>query len=165
MKKQVIFVHWYYILLAIIFSLVFIAIVVTEAVLLITVSPEVNPAITKLNFMIPLSCVILILEIAVIGYYMIQYVVVSEEGIKWRCLWRTIRTLKWEEVKGIRFQPNAGQVGALTSGWFVIDDGVERKLRIGIFVRNSYIVMRATTRAKKVLEQYWHEPIETGVKQ
>ena len=164
MKKHVFFGYWYYRFIFInffVFSAITIGIMTYS---LIEVSPEDNSSIPMLYWLVPLFTVILITVMAVLGYYMLQWVVVSEEGIKARCLWCTIRKLKWEEVKEIRYEMfYVNREWAYSSGWYVFDDGAVRRQRSGIFNKKSHITLRATKRAEEVIGKYWQQPIVTRV--
>ena len=130
---------------------------------LITVSPDRNPTISVLYWLLPLSILIALFMIFLMGYYIVQYVVISEEEIKVRCLWFTIRKLKWEEIKEIRYERFCVSIpGGVTSGRFVFDDGIERKqIGNGNMLRKkaNYITLTASKRAGKIIEIYWRKPI------
>ena len=165
MKKHVFLGYWFYLVGAIIFISLSIGLIAFMAVMLITVSPEVNPTITELYWGLPLYAFLAIICTYLTGYYMVQYVIVSEVGIKARCLWFTIRTLKWEDIKEVRLEKFYVSVdGAFTSGWYVFDDGVERKkIGNGVILRKkaNHITLPSSKQAKKIIELYWHEPIVT----
>lgn len=165
MKKQIFFGHKYYLfvtLLVFVFAAIIIAIMVYS---LIAVSPEVNPSIPVLYWMMPLFAVISITVIAFMGYFLVQYTVISEDGIKAKCLWCTIRKLKWEEVKEVRYERlYANPEWLLSPGWFVFDDGVVRRKTVNEFIirkKANYITLRAAQQTKEIIEKYWHGPIAT----
>ena len=93
-------------------------------------------------------------------HVLFQFIVLSEEGIKAKTVWRTIRALKWEEIKEVRYERFYISVqGGFSSGWFVFDDGVERKQVNGLIHKNTHITVKANKRTRKIIETFWHEPI------
>lgn len=146
----------------IVFTVLAVGLIVFEIAQIVMVSPEVNPTITVFYWLLPISILMAIFMIFLMGYA-VQYVIVSEEGLKARCLWFTIRTLKWDEVKEVRCERFYVSVeGGFTSGWFVFDDGVERKqIGNGSVLRKkaNYITLTASKRARKTIETYWNGPI------
>ena len=98
--------------------------------------------------------------VIIAGSQIIQFVVVSEKGIKIRAPFRTIRALEWSEVKEVRHEKFYVSVhGGFSTGWYVFDDGMERKQYSGFVSKKSHITVHASKRARKIIEAFWHEPI------
>lgn len=148
MKKKIVFGYWFYN----IFPIVFIGVWVF-AIILIS------------NYDVPLWVyIIFIVEIAffsIVGsVYYFQFTVFSDKGIKTRTILRTIRELKWDEVKEVRYERlYVSQPGAFTTGWYLFDDGVERKQLNGLGSKHTHITVKASKRTRKIIEQFWHGEI------
>lgn len=163
MKKQVFLGYWFYLFGMTIAISLSICMIVLEVWQLITIPPEENSTITALYWGLPISILVLITLIYLMGYCSLQFIILSENGIKARCLWFTLRELKWEEVKEIRYERlNVSVQGGFTSGWFVFDDGIERK-QIGngsVLRKNAnQITLHASKRARRAIEYFTDKPI------
>ena len=166
MKRKVFLGYWYYFFGGIILAFVSIGLVVFEIAQLITVPKEVNPTITVLYWMLPLTFLGAVFMTCMMGFFMIQFTIMTEEGIEARCLWRRIRKLKWEEVKEVRYERFYVSVqGAFSSGWYVFDDGLERSQANGLMGKTTNITLPATKRVRKAINQFYKgEVIERVVK-
>ena len=103
-----------------------------------------------------LDKLILAIVVIALGAYMLQFTIISESGIKTRCLWRTIRKLKWEEVKEVRLESfYVSSANGFTSRWYVFDDGEERFQKNGIVHKNSHITLLYSKRAQRAVETFW----------
>lgn len=96
----------------------------------------------------------------IIGGRMIQFAVISENGIKIKTIFRTIRFLEWSLVKEIYYKKLyiSFRYGFKT-GWFVFDDGIEREQHVGGVTKKTHIVVPSSKRNRKIIEMFWHEPI------
>ena len=156
MKKGIIWGHWFYFFGAIVlisvtllYNVLFILLIIAQPNNITTSVPALLFGIINFVYIIILTC-----------NFLIQVTVISEEGVKTRSVWRTIRALKWEQVKEVRYERFYISVkGGFSSGWFVFDDGEERKQLNGLVRKNSHITGRATKRARKIIEMFWHGPI------
>ena len=148
MKKKVIFGYWFYNITSIIF-------IGMGVIGIIFVYKYDGPFWAYIPFIVNVA------YFSIIGFvYLFQLTVFSDTGIKTKTVGRTIRELKWDEVKEVRYERFYVSVaGGFTSGWYVIDDGVVRQQRNGLVRKNSHITVRATKRARKVIEEFWHGPI------
>ena len=143
MKKQVFAGYLFYVFGGIFGFFGSFGLVIMEFVFLFTVSPEENPTVKDLAYAIPISIILCILFVTALGAYMLQFTIISESGIKTRCLWRTIRKLKWEEVKEVRLESfYVSSANGFTSRWYVFDDGEERFQKNGIMHKNSHITLK-----------------------
>lgn len=156
MRKVTVWGHWFYFVSAIV-MLVVVALYDWLAILLMIAQPKIMFSLILLllvgiamtSFIIVWAC----------NFFM-QFTVISEDCIKTRAVWRTIRALKWEQVKEVRYERlNISSRGGFTSGWFVFDDGVERNQPNGLVRKNTHIVMRATKRTRKIIDMFWRGPI------
>ena len=128
-------------------------------ILVITIAPTESDKSSIIGLTIAISLMMLFFFL-VTCHFLFQYTVISEKGIKARTVWRTLRALKWEEVKEVRYERFYVSVqGGFTTGWYVFDDGVERKQANGLVGKYSHITVKASRRAKKIIETFWHEPI------
>lgn len=156
MKKQIFFPYWFHILAALIFPLLCIALLVLEILL-----PTED--VQTLYWCLPLTVIMTIFMIIAMGYYMMQFTIITNEVIKVRCLWCTIRTLKWQDVKEVRFEGvNISVQGGFSRGCYIFDDGIVRKkVGNGSILRKeaNYIVLPASKRAKVVIEKFWKNEI------
>ena len=156
MKKQVFAGYWFYVFGGIFGFFGSFGLVIMEFVFLFTVSPEENPTVKDLAYAIPISIILCILFVTALGAYLLQFTIISESGIKTRCLWRTIRKLKWEEVKEVRLESfYVSSANGFTSKWYVFDDGEERFQKNGIVHKNSHITLNYSKRAKRAVETFW----------
>lgn len=94
-------------------------------------------------------------------HYLFQFTVFSEEGIETRTIWRTIRFLKWKDVKEVRLEKYYVAVmrGTAPNKWLIFDDGVERQRSGGLVNKKTYITISATKKARMLVEEFWHGPI------
>lgn len=164
MKKQIFFGYWFYLLSMAVITLLSVVILAIEVWQMVTVSPTANPTVTDLYWCMPITAAVVMVMIFLTGYYAIQIVILSEEGIKVRCLWCTIRKVKWSEIKEIRYEKlNVSTQGGFTSSWFVFDDGVVRK-QIGngsVLRRNAnHITLHYSKRACKAIEYFSRKPVK-----
>ena len=166
MKKKVFLGYWYYLFGGVILSLLSIVCVVLQIVILICIPKEVNPTVTVLYWGLPLMFILAVLIIFILGRNILQFTIMTEEGIKARCLWNTLRKLKWEEVKEVRYERFYVSVqGAFSCGWYVFDDGVERVQRNGLMTKKSHITLPATKRVRKAIHQFYKgEVVEKVIK-
>lgn len=155
-EKQVFVGYWFYVFGGIFGFLLAFVCTGMQLVALLTVSPEVNPTIKDLYYSLPISIIIIIPFVIVLGYYMLQFTIISESGIKTRCLWGTIRELKWEEVKEVRLESfYVSSTNGFTSRWYVFDDGEKRLQKNGIVHKNSHITLLYSKRAQRAVETFW----------
>lgn len=158
MKKKIFIGYWFYMvgsIIAFAISLFVIVFIVARTI----IAPQ--ELIVKMCVYSFITTIIGITLIAFMGYYMMQFVIVTEDGIKVRCLWCTIRKLRWEEVKEVRFQHFYVSVnGAFSCNWYVFDDGINRNEKSGVVKKNTHITLVASKRAKKVIEEFWKGEIK-----
>ena len=148
--KKVFLTYWFYIFGFFIGTILTMGEVVFCIVCLCTDSKEVI-----LYYLTPIMIIMMVFMISVSGYYHFQMTILTPEGVKSRCLWCTIRELKWEEVKEVRLQAYYVSVqGGFASGWFVFDDGEERREVNGIMEKNTHIVLRYNKRTKAAVEKF-----------
>lgn len=166
MKKKVFLGYWFYFFGGIILSLVSVGLVVFELAQIITVPIEVNPTMRVSYICFPFILIMAVFMVYMMGRNMFQFTIMTEEGIKARCLWNTIRKLKWEEVKEVRYEKFYVSVqGAFNCGWYVFDDGVERPQKNGLMSKKSHIVLPATKRVREAINQFYNgEVIEKIIK-
>jgi hypothetical protein len=156
MKKRIFLGYWFYFFGAIIADIGTLAVVLFQVLSLIYVPVEVNPDVVTLYWSVPLTILMAIFMIGAMGYVGMQFTIISEEGIKVRCLWCTIRKLKWAEVKEVRCECFYVSVqGAFSSRWYVFYDGVDRPIRNGIAWKNSPITLPFSKRATKAINEFW----------
>lgn len=156
MKKQIFFPYWFHFLAALIFPLLCIALLVLEILLPIEDG-------STLYWCLPLTVIMTIFMIIAMGYYMMQFTIITNDAIKVRCLWCTIRTLKWQDVKEVRYESiNVSVQGGFTRGCYIFDDGITRK-KIGngsvLRKKANDITLPASKRAKIVIEEFWKSKI------
>ena len=164
-KRKIVFGYWFYNIGALIMMTLSLAESIFVVVQVITVSSEVNPTIKALYYLGPFVIIGLILFIYLLGYSVFRFVIFTKDGIRVRCLWGTIRYLKWEEIKEVRNERFYISVqGGFTSGWYLFDDGVERVARSGIVKKNTHITIPANKRNKKIIEQFWQGGIKEVLK-
>ena len=155
MKKVTIWGYWFYTFAAIILTAVAVAV---NIICILSMVYQSEDNFLPVAFAILFFCTISL--IFAFGNFTLQFSVISEKGIKTRAVWRTIRFLKWEEVKEVRYERfYVSVLGGFTSGWYVIDDGIERHQHNGLVKKNSHITVRATKRARKAIDAFWHEQI------
>ena len=161
MKKKIICGYWFYTVGFLILLLLHIG-VTSFIISLDIIYPEeylqsqLGASIVLVLMLVPGSVYLIIVG----GNLIIQFTVFSEKGIKVRAPFCTIRSLDWSEVKEVRYEKLYVSVpGGFTKGWYVFDDGIERKQGSGLVSKKSHIVVPATKRTKKIIETFWHEPI------
>ena len=155
MKKITILGYWFYTLAAFIFVILSFSL---NCVVLFIIKAQPDDKLGPLALSFTILCTLIILIWALC--FFVQITIISENGIKTRAICRTIRYLKWEDVKEVRYERfDVSVKGFFTSGWYLIDDGVERKQPNGLVRKNSHITVKATKRARKALETFWHGPI------
>ncbi len=153
--KKVFLTYWFYIFAFFITLLLFTSFVAFCIIYLCTVSVEVNPTVPTLYYLTPIAIIMAAFMISVSGYYHFQMTILTPEGVKSRCLWCTIRELKWEEVKEVRLQAYYISVqGGFVSGWFVFDDGEEKREVNGLMSKKTHIVLRYNKRTKAAVEKF-----------
>lgn len=150
--KKVIFGYWYYNLGGLVGMGLGIWIIVFCALNLQTTSDliiGISVGSLEFIFFFIVTCLLLF-----------QFTVLSNEGVKTRTIWRTIRFIKWEDVKEIRYERYYVSVqGAFTCGWYLFDDGIERAQVNGLVSKKTHITVPASKRARKKIELFWHKPI------
>lgn len=152
MKKIIICGYWFYTFAAIILTAVAITI---NVICILSMVYQSEDNFLPVAFAILFFCTIAL--IFAFGNFTLQFTLISENGIKTRAVWRAIRSIKWDEVKEVRYEKfHVSVLGGFTSGWYIIDDGVERKQFNGLVRKNSHITVRATKRARKAIEAFWH---------
>lgn len=157
MKKQVFVGYWFYVIGGSICGLLLpLGLIIFEALQILTVSKETNPTIVVSYYAFPFIVLLCSCLMFVIGYYALQFTIISESGIKTRCLWGTIRELKWEEVKEVRLESfYVSSTNGFTSRWYVFDDGEKRLQKNGIVHKNSHITLLYSKRAQRAVETFW----------
>ena len=157
MKKQIFAGYWFYVIGGSICGFLLpIGWIIFEVLQILTVSKETNPTMVVAYYAFPFVILTCFYLMFAIGYYALQFTIISESGIKTRCLWRTIRKLKWEEVKEVRLESfYVSSANGFTSRWYVFDDGEERFQKNGIVHKNSHITLNYSKRAKRAVETFW----------
>ena len=162
-NKKIVFGHWFYLIGGIILMLVSVVSPIFFLIMDILYLPRPWDSVEY--------CFLILIIIAgsseffLVGRYTIQFTVFTKDGIRARCLWGTIRYLKWEDVKEIRNERFFVSVqGGFTSGWYLFDDGVERVIRSGIVKKNTHITIPANKRNKKIIEEFWQGEIKEILK-
>lgn len=156
MKKRIFISYWFYFLGGIILVLGSMGLVIFEIVQILTISKEVNPTIIYSYYFFPLLVLLMFYMTFIAGYLLFQFIILTEEGIKVKCLWGTIRKLKWEEVKELRLEKfYVSTPGAFTAKWYVFDDGVNRKFTNGIASKKSHITLPYSKHKQKAIEEFW----------
>ncbi|MBE7067979.1 MAG: hypothetical protein E7381_01615 [Clostridiales bacterium] len=164
-NKKIVLGSLFYFIGGIVESLLSIALFIFELLSLIFISPKVNPTITALYYGFPITTIACIVVVVGMGYIAFQFTIFTKDGIRVRCLWGTIRYLKWEEIKEVRNERFYVSVqGGFTSGWYLFDDGVERVKRSGIIKKNTHITIPANKRNKKIIEEFWQGEIKEILK-
>jgi hypothetical protein len=164
-NKKVVFSHLFYIIGGLVLMLLGVVEIIFVLLGIILVSPEINPTITVLYYTFPFIVALSILFVFLVGRYTIQFTVFTKDGVRVRCLWGTIRYLKWEDVKEIRNERFFVSVqGGFTSGWYLFDDGEERVMHSGIIKKNTHITIPANKRNKKIIEEFWAGEIKEILK-
>lgn len=117
--------------------------------LIIAIPKEVNPTITPLYWVFPIYTLLALFCVWFLCYFFIQFTILTEEGIKVRCLWCTIRKLTWEEVKEVRLESFYVSVeGFFSSKWYLFDDGEQRIIKNGLVNKKTHITLNYSKRAK-----------------
>ena len=155
MKRITVLGYWFYTIGALIFVVLSFSL---DCVVLLIIKAQPNDKMGPLAFSFTVLCTLIILIWALC--FFVQFSIITEKGVRTRAICRTIRYLKWEDVKEVRFERlDVSVKGFFTSGWYLIDDGVERKQRNGLVSKKTHITFPATKRARKALETFWHGPI------
>lgn len=158
MNKKIFIGYWFYMvgsIIAFIMSFLVIAFFIARTI----IAPQ--EAIVKMCVYTFITIITGVTLMALMGYYMMQFVVVTEEEIKVRCLWCTVRKLRWEEIKEVRCERYyVSGKGAFSFNWYVFDDGVKRQEKSGVVKKNTHITLVASKRAKKAIEEFWKGEIK-----
>lgn len=161
MKKRVFTTYWFYFYGGIFIVLFCVGVIISEVIQIITVSVEVNPTMEVSYWLLPVLILLAIFMIAAMGFVCFQFTILTEDGIKVRCAWFTIRKLKWEEVKEVRLERfDISVPGAFKSKWYVFDDGVKRSQKNGLASKAGHITLSYSKRAKRAVEEFWKGEIK-----
>lgn len=150
-KRKIILGYWYYTIVGGVFALI-----LPWGPIVIMVMQMAYISLLPALYYFLLWIAVCGLLWGLIGYYAIQFTILTEDGIKVRCLWRTIRKLKWKEIKEVRLEKFWVSVqGGFSSKWYVFDDGVERPFTNGIAHKNTHITLPSSERTKKIVGEFW----------
>ncbi|MDE7440183.1 MAG: PH domain-containing protein, partial [Clostridia bacterium] len=126
-----------------------------------TTSVEENHTVVVLYYLIPFFVASSIFFVCYAGFFLIQYTIISDLGITVRAPFRTIRKIKWEEIKEVREEKFYISVdGAFQTGWIIFDDGIDRPMRNGLVRKNTYIVVPNKKRNKKIIRMFYDGDIQ-----
>jgi len=90
-----------------------------------------------------------------------QWVVVGQEGLIARCLWKVLVQKKWTDIREIKIVRYPISVrGGFYSRWYLFGDGTpDDKWHNYILDEKRPIMIKYNKRSSKIIKQFWNDPI------
>lgn len=98
--------------------------------------------------------------IIIMGKKMFQWIIIDENHITAKCIYGTIKKIKWDDLKDIVFERfDIGSPG-IKSGWFVfVEEGKRLYQKNGVITKDSYITLKSNRKTLETIKCYWNKKI------
>ena len=147
MRKKVFIISWFYLIGAVIMTLL-------PIICIFLTLPHSNDELFVCSFLIVLFSLASIFFFIVFGFTFIQWVVITENEIVAKCLFGTIRRTDWKDVKEIMIMPLSYQPLNPKTDWFVFVDKLNGILyhKSPFNFKGRYIKIKTSKKNRKFLE-------------
>lgn len=121
--------------------------------------PGVNTTFAIGMFTFGISSFLIFLYIS--GKSHFQWVVIDQEGLIARCLWKVLVRKKWTDIRKIKIVKYPISVrGGVYSRWFVFEDSTPDEMWHNyILDEKRPIMIKYNKRSSKILKQFWNGSI------
>lgn len=154
-RKHIFFTYWFYLLSVLIMSALALSLIIF-LIGALYLTPE-NPTIKVLYIVLPISIVFFFILALVFLSKTLQWVEITDEGLKSRSVLLTFRFVEWSHVKKVYLERMDVSVpNAFKTGWIIVEDDILQTddFRNGMNSKKTYIRIKDSRRARSVLAKY-----------